>query len=141
MLTRISKPENGFSMIEVLVTIVVVSIGLLGFASLLTQAVKDNRIAYMRSQATVLAYDITERMRANRDAAVNGGYSIAIGSTPAGTTLAAVDTQGWKGLLAQMLPAGDGAVNVDSDGNTIITIQWDDDGDGVSTVFTTQTSI
>lgn len=128
-------------MVEVLVTVVVVSFGLLGFAGLLTKAVVDNRVAYMRSQATVLAYDITERMRANRAAAVGGSYTIALGSTPGGTSQASIDLQGRKGLLSQTLPAGDGSVNVDADGNTAIVIQWDEDGDGVSSSFTTQTSI
>lgn len=138
---RSIKQQNGFSMVEVLVTIVVVSFGLLGFAGLLTQAVVDNRVAYMRSQATVLAYDITERMRANRASAVDGSYGIAIGSTPGGTTIEAIDLQGWKGMLSQMLPNGDGSVNVDGDGNTTIVIQWDEDGDGIVTQFTSQTSI
>ena len=135
------RQEAGFTMIEVLITIVIVSFGLLGFAGLLTKAIQDNRVAYMRSQATVLAYDITERMRANRNAAITGGYTIAIGANAAGTTLAALDTQGWKSNLATLLPGGDGAVNVDGNGNTTITIRWDEDGDGVPTLFTTQTSI
>lgn len=128
-------------MIEVLVTVAVVAFGLLGFAGLLTKSIQDNRIAYMRSQATVLAYDVTERMRANRTAAISGGYTIAVGSSPAGTTLAALDLQDWKTLLSQSLPQGDGSVSVDGDGNTTVTVQWDDDGDGAATVFTSQTTI
>jgi type IV pilus assembly protein PilV len=128
-------------MIEVMIAVVIVSFGLLGFAGLLTKAIQDNRVAYMRSQATILAYDITERMRANRNAAISGGYTIAMGSNAAGTTLAALDTQDWKGNLASLLPGGDGAVNVDGNGNATITIRWDEDGDGIPTQFTTQTSI
>ena len=128
-------------MIEVMIAVVIVSFGLLGFAGLLTKAIQDNRVAYMRSQATILAYDITERMRANRNAAISGGYTIAMGSNAAGTTLAALDTQDWKGNLASLLPGGDGAVNVDGNGNATITIRWDEDGDGIPTQFTTQTSL
>lgn len=136
-----STRESGFTMIEVMIAVVIVSFGLLGFAGLLTKAIQDNRVAYMRSQATILAYDITERMRANRNAAISGGYTIAMGSNAAGTTLAALDTQDWKGNLASLLPGGDGAVNVDGNGNATITIRWDEDGDGIPTQFTTQTSI
>jgi type IV pilus assembly protein PilV len=136
-----STQESGFTMIEVMIAVVIVSFGLLGFAGLLTKAIQDNRVAYMRSQATILAYDITERMRANRIAAISGGYTIAMGSNAAGTTLAALDTQDWKGNLATLLPGGDGAVNVDGNGNATITIRWDEDGDGIPTQFTTQTSI
>jgi type IV pilus assembly protein PilV len=136
-----STRESGFTMIEVMIAVVIVSFGLLGFAGLLTKAIQDNRVAYMRSQATILAYDITERMRANRNAAISGGYTIAMGSNAAGTTLAALDTQDWKGNLASLLPGGDGAVNVDGNGNATITIRWDEDGDGIPTQFTTQTSL
>lgn len=133
--------QQGFSMIEVLISIVIVAFGLLGFAGLLTKSIKDNRVAYMRSQATIFSYDITERMRANRSAAINGSYTIALGSSPAGGTMAALDLQEWKTNIAQALPDGDGAVSVDGNGNTTITLQWDDDGDGVPTAFTTQTTI
>jgi len=114
---------------------------LLGFAGLLTQSIQDNRVAYMRSQATVLAYSAIECMRANRSAAISGSYTIAVGSNLGGTSLAALDVQAWKTDLARFLPEGDGSINVDSDGNTTIVVQWDDDGDGAITSFTTQTSI
>jgi type IV pilus assembly protein PilV len=138
--SKISR-ESGFTMMEVLVAVVIVSFGLLGFASMLTKAIQDNRVAYMRSQATVLAYDITERMRANRSEAITGGYTIGLGANASGTTMAALDTQDWKNTLAQILPGGDGSVNVDGNGNATIIIRWDEDGDGIATLFTTQTSI
>lgn len=128
-------------MMEVLITVVIVAFGLLGFAGLLTKSIQDNRVAYMRSQATVLAYSAIECMRANRSAAISGSYTIAVGSNLGGTSLAALDVQAWKTDLALFLPEGDGSINVDSDGNTTIVVQWDDDGDGAVTSFTTQTSI
>lgn len=128
-------------MMEVLITVVIVAFGLLGFAGLLTKSIQDNRVAYMRSQATVLAYSAIECMRANRSAAISGSYTIAVGSNIGGTSLAALDVQAWKTDLALFLPEGDGSINVDSDGNTTIVVQWDDDGDGAVTSFTTQTSI
>jgi len=135
------KPQQGFTMMEVLVTILIVSFGLLGFAGLLTKSIQDNRTAYMRSQATVLAQSAIECMRANRSAAVAGSYTIAFGSNIGGTTPAALDVQAWKTDLGRFLPEGDGSINVDSDGNATVIVQWDDDGDGVATSFTTQTSI
>ena len=52
---------------EVLVTVFVLSIGMLGMAALQTQSLRWSTDAYSRSQATTLAYDIIDRMRANRD--------------------------------------------------------------------------
>lgn len=135
------KKHQGFTMIEVLITILIVAFGLLGFAGLLTKSIQDNRVAYMRSQATVLAYSAIESMRVNRSAAISGSYTIAIGSNIGGTSVAALDVQAWKTDLSQFLPEGDGSISVDTDGNATIVIQWDDDGDGIATSFTTQTSI
>lgn len=135
------KRVAGFSMIEVLVTIVIVAFGLLGFSGLLTRSVQDNRAAFMRTQATVLAYDVIERMRMNRTAAINGAFSTAIGSTPAGSAMADIEIREWKGMLAKALPAGDSAINVDGHGNVMVTIQWDDNGDGQFTIFKTQSAI
>lgn len=129
-------------MVEALVTIVIVAFSLLGFAGLLAKSVKDSRTAYMRSQATFLAYGIVESMRANRGAAIKGDYNVVLHSKMNGLTQAALDVKAWKDDIAQLLPGGDGSVTVlGSDGYTTIVIQWDDDGDGNYTSFTTQTTI
>lgn len=128
-------------MIEVLVTIVVVSFGMLGFAGLLNESISANRQAHMRSQATLLAHDIVERMRVNRPAAVAGNYSIPLATSPASGTLAGDDLVEWKSLLASYLPAGDGSVVVDGAGNVTIVVTWDDNNDGVATTFSSQGSI
>src|SRR5690606_3260878 len=67
-----ARPQHGFSLIEVLVALLVLSVGLLGLAMLQIEGLKHNTDAYYRTQATVLAYDIIDRMRANSDAAKNG---------------------------------------------------------------------
>ena len=63
--------SHGFSMIEVLVTLLVLSIGLLGLAAMQVRSIKNTHSAYLRSQATYLAYDMLDRMRANM-ANING---------------------------------------------------------------------
>lgn len=55
----------GFTLLEVLVAVVVLSIGLLGLASLQVNGLRFNHSAYLRSQATALAYELADRMRAN----------------------------------------------------------------------------
>lgn len=67
---------NGFSLVEVLVTILVLSIGLLGLAKLQFWGVKHTGSAYYRTQATALANEMVERIRANPKG-IAGGYATA----------------------------------------------------------------
>ena len=60
------RRSTGFSIIEVLVALLVLAIGLLGLAALQAQGLRFNHDAYVRTQATHLAYDIIDRMRSNR---------------------------------------------------------------------------
>ncbi len=72
---RPGKKITGFTLIEVLVTIVVVSIGLLGLAGLQIDGLRANMSSESRSKATLLADDITERMRANPVGVTAGAYN------------------------------------------------------------------
>lgn len=65
MKSRHPLRHSGFTLIEVMVALVILAVGLLGMASLMTRSQQSNESAYSRSQATLLAYDIIERMRAN----------------------------------------------------------------------------
>jgi type IV pilus assembly protein PilV len=118
--------QKGITMIEVLVTMLVIALGLLGQAALLTATLSNNNSAYMRSLATMLAYDVVECMRANRTAAINGSYSIALGSPASGGSVAGDDLVNWKNQLSAVLPSGDGSVTVDAAGNATIVIRWDE---------------
>lgn len=131
------KLQHGFTMIEVLVTVIVLAIGLLGLAGLQINSLRFTYSAYQTSQATILGTDIIDRMRANRAAADTGAYDIALGVNPsaascvgAGVTcppagMAAADLFEWKQALATVLPDGDGSVTRNGP-LFIITIQWDD---------------
>jgi len=74
------SPQRGFTMIEVLVALVVLSIGLLGAAKLQVLAVRYNSQSFLRGQAVVLAYDMADRMRANPTAVAAGNYDSADGA-------------------------------------------------------------
>lgn len=69
--------NRGFSLIEVLIALVVLAIGLLGLATLQMTSLQFNSDAYLRSQATVMAYDIADRMRSNMTGVVAGNYTVA----------------------------------------------------------------
>jgi len=71
------RTQRGLSLLEVLVSIVVLAIGLLGLAGLQMTALKSGHSAYLRSQATILAYDFADRMRTNRAQVLSGTYDSA----------------------------------------------------------------
>jgi len=119
------KTQRGTTLVETLVALVVLSVGLLGIAALQMTSLRNNRGAHFRSQAQVMAYDITDRMRANRVAAELNAYVIAMGATPSATGLALTDLQDWKETLRVTLPGGDGSIVEDGD-MFVITIRWTD---------------
>ena len=67
--------SNGFTLIEVLISLVVLSLGLLGLAALQASSLRSNQGAYYRSQAAQFAYNIADRMRANVVEASKGATS------------------------------------------------------------------
>jgi type IV pilus assembly protein PilV len=142
---------SGFTLIEVLVSLVILSIGLLGTAKLMLFSARSNDSAYLRSQATQLSYAMLDYMRANKQGAVAGSYATTLGTAAAnpgftcvGTAaqctpanLALYDIYQWKLRLNATsgvappgaLPAGQGSVAtalVGTQTTVTITVQWDD---------------
>lgn len=118
---------RGFTLIEVMVAILVLSIGLLGLAGLMAASLKNSHSAYLRTQATWFAYDALDRMRANRSVALANGYDLAMSTAPGGSGLAATDLSEWDTALAGTLPEGDGSIEVISATRAVkIIIQWND---------------
>lgn len=123
---HLKNRQKGISLIEILVTIAVMAIGLLGIAGLIVTSAQNNQGAYYRTQATMLAHDVIERMRANKVAALQGQYNISVGGSAAGGSLAASDVNAWKSALNMELPNGDGSVTVDINGNVSVVVTWND---------------
>ncbi|WP_019568119.1 type IV pilus modification protein PilV [Thioalkalivibrio sp. ALMg13-2] len=147
--------SSGVTLIEVLVALLVLSIGLLGVAALQANALQANHGSQLRSQATNLSYDIADRMRANRKAALDGDYdgTVVAQFCPADAndlpdptgTLAQRDLLEWTIAMGCGLPGASG--EIERDGSTFdITIRWDnsrlseDDSDDVEE-FVTRTEI
>jgi type IV pilus assembly protein PilV len=137
---------RGFTLIEVLVTVIILAIGLLGIAGLQAIGLRYNQSALLRTQATQLAYDMADRMRTNNLGFSAGNYdlpaatAVANCSTTTGCTpaqMATNDMSVWSTALSNTLPSGAGVVCIDSD-------QTDDpdttsptapDCDGIGTVY------
>lgn len=120
---------RGFTLLEVLVALLILSVGLLGIAELQLTSLRSNYSAYLRSQATILAYDILERIRANRAQAQAGAYNITIkdeSDLPTGSTPADIDLKKWGNALLALLPAAQATVQVNADNTASIKITWDD---------------
>ncbi|MGH8321322.1 MAG: type IV pilus modification protein PilV [Gammaproteobacteria bacterium] len=134
----------GFSLLEVLIALVILSVGLLGIAGLMSTSLKSNDSAYMQSQATTLAYNMIDRMRANMTETNNLTYQVPMPAAPSAATaepstctgtvcttpaLAAYDIAQWEYDLANTLPLGRGAIAATSNGGVVtvtIKVLWND---------------
>jgi len=129
------KRQHGFTLLEVLIALLILSIGLLGLAALQTTGLRSNQMASMRTLATEAAYDITDRMRANPVGVAAGDYVIALTDVtdPGATATAPADLNAWRERV-ERLPGGaseitqcDETSTPTCDGLThVITVYWDE---------------
>ena len=148
--------SRGFTLLEVLIAILVLAFGLLGFALLQTMSVRFVQSANYRTQATNLAYDLIDQMRSNRfqasqyAAASFGAGSVTVNgacSRPTGAALAVSDNVArWKCQVAKALGETAAATVTYTNGQVTVSISWGDqrwdarDPD-TSTTFALQTEI
>ena len=117
-----SPHERGFSLLEVLIALLVLSVGLLGIAGLQTISLRFNHQSYERTQATALISEMFEKISANPTAARAGTFdavttagAFAYGSCPTSCTanqLANYDLFRWKSSLEdpRKLAQGQGTI-------------------------------
>lgn len=127
------KNQRGVSLIEVMVAVIVFSVGLLGLAAMQVNSIRFNESASVRGHAVFLAYEMADRMRANPAAKADpSGYAMSFGGAP-GCAMSALDSCAvhardkaeWSDALTRQLPSGEGAVMVN--GNLVtITVRWDE---------------
>ena len=139
-LKRKAHRQAGFSLVEVLITLVIMSVGMLGIAGLYVQSMQAGRTSMLRHHAVTLAGDVADRIRANPTAAV--AYIDPLGAdnncvlggtdcTPA--QMAAHDILLWKAQASETLPGGDvtivfTAANGFVPPNYQITVSWTEPG-------------
>lgn len=128
------KGQKGFSLLEVLITLLVVSFGLLGMAALIISGVRSNNIAHYRSIASKQTEDIADRMRANLAGVSAGAYdsltatipdsSDCVANTCSPTQIATYDHSQWNTGNSLLLPNGVGTVSGNVAAGYLITLQW-----------------
>ena len=132
-----SRPA-GFTLIEVMVSVLVMSIGLLGLASLQATSLRFNNDSSAQTQAAYLASDMADRIRANvsrasdypaTSASANANCYTSAGCSP--VQMAANDIHEWNDALAT-LPAGQGTITALAGGLYTITVMWDEQRSGVT---------
>lgn len=142
MMNKHSFRANGFTMIEMLVALLVLSVGLLGIAALQTTGQQVNYRAYVRTQATWLAYDMMDKMRHNQAVAnayvypssgfAEEGPSGKDYNTKCDTSdctpddLATYDLDNWFARIRENLPSGVAQITADTGGTNRyrINIGW-----------------
>lgn len=114
MTTFHGRRQNGFTLLEVLVAVLILTVGLLGMAGLQVTGLAHNHGAFLRTQATLQAYDLADRARAN----LGADYAATVaaehpecedgGCTP--QQLAENDLYRWHLANAALLPEGRGTI-------------------------------
>ena len=147
MYARIATTQKGVILFEVLISLVLFAIGVLGIAGMLLLSNQANNSSFVKQQAVQTIYNIFDRMRGNSAAAISGNYNVSnissnpsIPSAPSPTCttssctpaqMAAYDTWYWLANDVSKLPNGSGSITTAPSGtvgNTLVTVtvQWDD---------------
>ncbi len=150
---RTTPDKNlGYSLIEVLIALLVLSIGLLGIAGMQLTGLKENQNAQYRTQAIYLANDMADRMRANPAGVTAGSYNTidstsdasydtqpACAATCTAAEIANIDAYEWLSgnvttSIPNTIPLGEGLITRNTGPGTFtITVMWDDDRQGTGT--------
>lgn len=128
------RDARGFTLIEVMIAVLVLGVGLLGFALLQTMNVRFAQSANFRTQATNLSYEMLDQVRVNRIArnAYRGDYAALTSDadciSPRGTGLSASDfTKAWSCRMGKAL-GGDATAKVVVNGDVVeVEIIWEDE--------------
>lgn len=131
--------QQGFSLIEVLISLVVLSVGMMGIAAMYGQGLAATRTAQLRTQAVNLVADMADRIRVNRlGGAAYAGAAVDNACGPGGSActpaeMAAYELFIWNEQVALLLPNGD--TNVTFNAVTLpptytIQVSWDEVGQG-----------
>ncbi|MEM9689234.1 MAG: type IV pilus modification protein PilV [Pseudomonadota bacterium] len=131
------KHQLGFNLVEVLIALIIMSIGMLGIAGLYVNSLQAGRTSMFRTQAVLLAGDVADRIRANPSAGAAyteaGSNKNCVSATAdcSAADMAANDVFLWTAQASESLPAGTvGIVRNDTPfpAEYTITISWEEPG-------------
>lgn len=134
----LNRRQRGVSLIESMVALLVISIGLLGIASLQIVAMKQNSVALNHSKAVWIGYNMADRVRANNSQFPNyagidtsNAYSQdCMGASCTNVQMVTADAADWSDQV-ETLPAGRGMITGDAT-QLAVTVMWDDEGTGAT---------
>jgi type IV pilus assembly protein PilV len=129
-----NKASAGFTLLEVMIAILILAFGLLGFALLQTMSVRFTQSANYRTKATNLAADMLDQMRSNRllaaQYAVNGSFAGSATGTncsqPVSDVAIAQAAAHWQCQVRNGLGEGSSAAVTFVNGVATVTIRWGD---------------
>ena len=128
-----TNKQSGMGMIEALITLLIISIGLLGITALQITSLQQSSSANWHSQAVWYNYEMTDRINANRSAfATYAGIDTnddfdqdCQANTCTSDQMVTADAEEWKTLVGR-LPQGRGFVSQPSPGVLTVSVMWDD---------------
>jgi type IV pilus assembly protein PilV len=137
MLTK-KQFQQGVTLVESMIALLVISIGLLGIASLQITAMSQNASALHHSQAVWYAYNMSDRIRANKGEFANydgidtaNSYSQdCLSAACSNAQMLTADAADWASMTAN-LPGGRGIIASSADG-LLVSVMWDDEGTGAT---------
>lgn len=123
----VRRPHGG-TLVEVLVSVLVLSIGLLGAAALQVTGLRNNQSNYEHAQMTVLTQGMLDAMRGNLAGVTAGQYELAAWTcnAPAAGTLAATDLAQWIGNVQAQINAGACGRVTCTGRDCTVGVRWDD---------------
>jgi len=111
--------QRGVTLIEILITLLVLAVGLLGLAALQGVSLQAGQVSLLRTQATNFAYAVADHARAHRSIVES--------------TSSVPDTTFWSNEAAALLPGGEVQTTVSNNNQVTVTVTWLDDRDNATT--------